>query len=162
MSKTTIQLTKETKPGNTIRALKRKDEQLVGHGEYDKLSLWTLASDIKMNDGSNLEDYYEDIIEKTSISSQYHLNLISFLRDMDLGVTEYTGVETLAERIKSLDLPIIEALEEISGRTLDDDTLQGISSFIRDLNTELLETLGKLDITATGTSDIVDALDSLS
>lgn len=162
MAKNTVQLIKDIEYGKTIRALKRKNSSSPIGGTYDKLSLWTLASDIKMNDGSNLEDYYENIIEQSSITSKQHKDLVSFLRNMDLGVTEYTNVRTLAERIKSLDLPIIEALEEMSGRTLDDDTLQGISSFIRELNTELLETLEQLDITATGTSDIVSALDSLS
>ena len=164
MANTTVQLTKETEYGNTIRSLKTRNSSLPGGGEYDKISFWTLASDIKMDAGDidNLEDYYDDITEKAAATSSQHIELISFLRDMDLGVTEYTGVSTLVERIKMLNSPIIGALEEMSGKTMSDTSLQGISSFIRSLNTELTDTLEALDITATGTEDIVDALDSLS
>ena len=158
----TTQLIKDTSYGNVMRTLKEKDSSLPGGGRYDKVSLWTLASDIKMDDGSNLEEYYEDIKERGLSTISQHREVVSFLRDMDLGVTEYTDVNTLIDRIESLDTHIVEALEEMSGRTLSDTSLQGISSFIRDLDIELQEVLESLNITATGTSDIVDALDSLS
>lgn len=156
--KPSLSITNES--GNEIRALKSDDASIALNKRLDKLSLWTLASDVKTRDDGNLEDYYDEVIETASKDMHQHEELVELLRDMGSGVSMYSTIDKISDTAKALNSPIIEALEDITGESVSDTTTQGIINHIQRFNTEFLNTLDDLEISATGIQGIISALDN--
>lgn len=162
MKKSQINLTTEIENGNIMRSLNSDNSSLPSKGDYDKLSLWTLASDVQIDDETSLEDYYTELMDKMSENEYQYNEMVEFLKSKGFGVTEYTDIDTLALRLGTINNAMADALRQITGKTLNDATPLGMVNLMQSINTELLDVLDNLDITATGTQEIVNALDSLS
>lgn len=162
MKKKEINLNTVLETGNIMRSLNSENTTLPAKGDYDKLSLWTFASDVKINDDTTLEEYYEQLIDAMEADEYQLFEMVEFLRDMGYGVTDHTDINTIAARLRTLNEPLVDATRQITGKTLTNTTPLGIANLMQSINTELQDVLDKLDITATGTQDIVSALDSLS
>ena len=83
------------------------------------------------------------------------------VNDIGFGTTEYTDINTMAARLSTTLDPVFDAVQQITGKTLNDASPQGVVNLMQSIDTRLQEVLEKLDINATGTQEIVNALDSL-
>lgn len=161
MKRSVINLTQNMEKDNIMRSLNSENTSIPSSGSTDKLSLWTLASDVIIDENTRLEKYYTDMTTEMAANEYQLLEMVEFLRSVGFGVTDHTDINTMAARLQTVMEPIFAAFQQITGKTLNDATPQEMVNLMQSIDTRLKDIMDKLGIDAVGTQEITDAIDSL-
>lgn len=129
--------------GQYLYALKQIKSN-PGEDDFYKLSTWTRASDVKMNNGDNLQDTID------YLDSEFASALTAYSEISDYGpqINPSNTFTEVSNAIKGMEMPILTHLSAITGEDVTDlKTISSIETFLRDKYSQIVTAVSACGVT---------------